>query len=63
MPESPTGEDEDRSHAMSDLNMLRGPGGLERTEEEYRHLLNDNGFRPTSSLPAGRFGVIEASVR
>jgi len=48
---------------MSDLNMLRGPGGLERTEKEYRHLLNDNGFRPTSILPAGRFSVIETSVR
>jgi O-methyltransferase domain len=34
MPESPTVEDEDRSHAMSDLNMLRCPGGLERTEKE-----------------------------
>ena len=60
MPESPTVEDEDRSRAMSDLNMLRGPGGLERTEKEY--LLNDNGFRSPSILPAGRFSVIEASV-
>jgi O-methyltransferase domain len=63
MPESPTVEDEDRSHAISDLNMLRCPGGLERTEKAYRHLLNDNGFRPTSILPARRFSVIEASVR
>jgi len=63
VPESPTVEDEGRSHGMSDWNMLRGPGGLERTEKEYRHLLNDNGFRPTSILPAGRFSVIEVSVR
>jgi hypothetical protein len=62
MPESPTVEDEDRSRAMSDLNMLRGPGGLERSEKEYRHLLNDDGFRSPSILPAGRFSVIEASV-
>jgi hypothetical protein len=47
---------------MSDLNMLRGPGGLERSEKEYRHLLNDDGFRSPSILPAGRFSVIEASV-
>jgi hypothetical protein len=32
MPDSPTAIDEDKAHAMSDLNMLRGPGGLERTE-------------------------------
>src|SRR5687768_9191412 len=43
MPDSPTVRDEDKAHAMSDLNMLRGPGGLERTEKEYRHLLNENG--------------------
>lgn len=60
MPESPRVGDENRSHAMSDLNMLRGPGGLERTEEEYHTLLNENGFRPMSIFPAGRFSVIEA---
>lgn len=62
MPDSPTVKDEDKAHAMSDLNMLRGPGGLERTEKEYRHLLNENGFRPESVYPAGRFNVIEARV-
>jgi hypothetical protein len=41
MPDAPTVTDEDKAHAMSDLNMLRGPGGLERTEKEYRHLLNE----------------------
>jgi hypothetical protein len=30
MPEKPTMADEDREQALSDLNMLRGPGGLER---------------------------------
>jgi hypothetical protein len=63
MPEVPTVTDEDKAHAMSDLNMLRGPGGLERTEKEYHHLLNENGFRLISIIPAGRFSVIEAGVR
>jgi cyclopropane fatty-acyl-phospholipid synthase-like methyltransferase len=62
MPESPTAKDEDKAHAMSDLNMLRGPGGLERTEKEYRHLLNNNGFRLTSMFPAGRFFLIETAI-
>ena len=63
MPEIPTVTGEDKSNAMSDLNMLRGPGGLERTEKEYHRLLNENGFRPTSIYPAGRFSVIEARFR
>jgi hypothetical protein len=62
MPESPTVKDEDKANAMSDLNMLRGPGGLARTEKEYRQLLNENGFRPASIGPAGRFSLIEARV-
>jgi hypothetical protein len=62
MPEAPGTSDEDRAHAMSDLNMLRGPGGLERTEQQYRHLLNECGFRPVAVHPAGRFSVIEARV-
>lgn len=62
MPESPIVGDEDKANAMSDLNMLRGPGGLERTENEYRRLLNESGLRPTSIYPAGRFSVIEARV-
>ena len=60
MPESPSAGDENKAHAMSDLNMLRGPGGHERTENEYRRLLSENGFCPMSIVPAGRFGVIEA---
>ena len=60
MPEAPGTSDEDRAQAMSDLNMLRGPGGLERTEQQYRHLLNESGFRPVAVHPAGRFSVIEA---
>ena len=53
-------DDEHKSHALSDLNMLRGPGGMERTEAQYRDLLGGSGFRVTSIVPAGRFNVIEA---
>jgi hypothetical protein len=42
------------------LNMLRGPGGMERTEAQYRDLLGEAGFHVTSVTPAGRFAVIEA---
>src|SRR5262249_12795190 len=38
MPERPTANAQDRAHALSDLNMLRGPGGRERTETDYRSL-------------------------
>jgi ubiquinone/menaquinone biosynthesis C-methylase UbiE len=63
MPESPTTADEDRAHALSDLNMLRGPGGLERTERQYAELLAQNGFGLVAIYPAGRFNVIEAQLR
>jgi hypothetical protein len=46
MPELPSTSDEDRANAMMDLNMLRGPSGLERTEKEYRRLISENGFAP-----------------
>src|SRR6266403_6238337 len=62
MPEVPSLSDEDREQAMSDLNMLRGPGGLERTEKKYGRLLDDAGFQKLAVLPAGRFSVIEARV-
>jgi hypothetical protein len=63
MPESPTTADEDRAHALSDLNMLRGPGGLERTERQYDELLAKSGFGLVAIYPAGRFNVIEAHLR
>ena len=53
-------DDEHKSHALSDLNMLRGPGGMERTEAQYRDLLGRTGFGITAIVPAGRFNVIEA---
>jgi ubiquinone/menaquinone biosynthesis C-methylase UbiE len=45
---------------LSDLNMLRGPGGCERTESEFRELLAKGGFRLARVVPAGRYSVIEA---
>jgi SAM-dependent methyltransferase len=60
MPESPGVTDDDKAHAMSDLNMLRGPGGCERTEGQYRELLEQSGFDLAAVHAAGRFNVIEA---
>jgi tRNA A58 N-methylase Trm61 len=60
MPEAPTTADEDREQALSDLNMLRGPGGLERTKAQYRELLDQSGFDLVTTYSAGRFNLIEA---
>jgi DNA-binding HxlR family transcriptional regulator len=60
MPEQPAASDEDKAHAMSDLNMMRGPGGCERTERQYRELIEQGGFALAAVYPAGRFNVIEA---
>jgi len=62
MPEIPNADTEHCSVALSDLNMLRGPGGSERTECEYRELLSKGGFKVTRVLAAGRSNVIEAMV-
>jgi hypothetical protein len=63
MPEQPTESDVDKAHAMSDLNMLRGPGGCERTEQPYCLLLEQSGFQQISVRSARRFSVIEARAR
>lgn len=60
MSEAPGVNDEDISHAMSDLNMMRGPGGCERTMKEYRDLLAKSNFHIMSISPAGRFSIIAA---
>ena len=60
MPETPGTADDDKAHAMSDLNMMRGPGGSERTEGQYRELIEQSGFALAAVHPAGRFNVIEA---
>jgi hypothetical protein len=58
---SPLAEDaQHASIALSDLNMMRGPGGAERTEQQYRDLFVGAGFRMTRILPGGLFHVIEA---
>jgi hypothetical protein len=62
MPERPAATDEDKAHAMSDLNMMRGPGGAERTERQYRELLEQSGFGLAKVYPAGRFNVIEGRL-
>jgi ubiquinone/menaquinone biosynthesis C-methylase UbiE len=59
MPEMPAERRLDRASALSDLNMLRGPGGRERTETEYRQLLTTAGFRPLRVIPAERYCLIE----
>ena len=60
MPEQPIATDEDKAHAMSDLNMMRGPGGCERTRGQYRELVEQSGFALAAVHPAARFNVIEA---
>jgi len=49
---------------FSDLNMLVGPGGRERTLDEFEALLEDAGFRLVGCCPtASDFCVIEAEPR
>ena len=62
MPEFPSVSDEHREQTLTDLLMLRGPGGLERTEKKYAWLLRESGFTHTATFPAGRLSVIEAKV-
>jgi hypothetical protein len=51
----------DQHVAFSDLNMMVGPGGLERTAGEYAELLGMAGFRLTRTVPtATEWVVIEA---
>ena len=59
MPELATTEPEDRSCVMSDLNMLRGPGGSERTEAEYRRLAVLAGFVFEGTTSIGPFSLVK----
>ena len=52
-----------RTTVLSDLNMLRGLGGSERTEHEFRELLTKSGFMMTRVVAAGPMKVIEAAGR
>ena len=47
---------------LTDLTMLRGLGGCERTESEHRDLIDKSGFLVTRVVPAGRYSLIEATV-
>ena len=58
-PELATTETEDRTCAMSDLNMLRGPGGCERTEAEYRRLGVLAGFAFVGTSGIGSFSLVQ----
>ena len=50
-----------RAIARADLNMLVGLGGRERTEDEYRRLLELSGLLLRSVVPAGpTFSILEA---
>jgi SAM-dependent methyltransferase len=60
MPDRPSASTEHRSHALSDLNMLRGPGGCERTSSEYSELLRKSGLKLKLITPAGLFSVLKA---
>jgi 16S rRNA G1207 methylase RsmC len=52
---------EGRDAKFSDLNMLVGPGGRERTREEFDALLESSGLRLARVVDAGSFAVIEAA--
>jgi SAM-dependent methyltransferase len=62
MPEQPQQTPEHVSVTLSDLNMLRGPGGAERTESEYRDLLGQAGFALAHVVCAGRASVVEGRI-
>jgi len=40
----------DQAIARSDLNMLIGTGGCERTQDQFRAMLHVAGFRHTGSI-------------
>jgi len=51
-----------KSTALSDLNMLLGPGGCERSEAAYRKLAADAGLTVVDAVPAGRYGLLIAEA-
>lgn len=53
MPARMTGSAGEWAVARSDLHMLLGSGGLERTQDELQVLLADAGFQPASFMSAG----------
>jgi hypothetical protein len=63
MPEKPEPNADNLSIVMSDLNMLSGVGGCERTEDEFRDLPAKGGFRMECVVPVGRYAIMEASAK
>ena len=62
MPRSLSSSAVDRQCARSDLNMLVGPGGRERTEAAYRAMLQAAGLKTVRVEPlTDGFGVMEAA--
>jgi hypothetical protein len=62
--EWPSAGPRDRALARTDLNMLIGLGGRERTLAEYAHLLRATGFDVTAVSPAQHeFDLVEARRR
>ncbi|MEO5766243.1 MAG: methyltransferase [Casimicrobiaceae bacterium] len=51
---------EGRDAKFSDLNMLVGPGGRERTREEFAALLDASRFRLARVVSTGVYSVVEA---
>jgi len=62
VPENLEPKAEHLSALLSDLNMLRGPGGGERTEGEFRTLMARGGFSMRRVMPTGRYSVIEGAA-
>src|SRR5260370_42532739 len=52
---------EDPDSKLSDLNMLVGPGGQERTVEEFEELLTSGGWRFIAAHDAGARYLIEGA--
>jgi hypothetical protein len=64
MPARMRGDFGERSAARSDLHMMQGSGGLERTQAEFAALLAESGFEATQFTPTGlEHWVIEAVGR
>jgi hypothetical protein len=54
---------DDAPTKFSDLNMLVGPGGRERTQDEYAALFESTGFRLVGMTPtAGTHVVFEGAA-
>ena len=62
LPEVVSHADSDlEAHLMSDLNMLAVTGGRERSEREWKSLLEAAGFRLSGVYPVGKdVGIVEA---